>query len=79
MTTVSDRNSWDTSTGHSFFLLACFLSLPMLFIAVKSKSFTLKLSAREDKKCPNNFDWDCSCTRVVDDREIIVRTANKVI
>ena len=38
--TVSDKNSWDTSTQHFFFsLLARPLVLPMLFIAVSSPHF----------------------------------------
>ena len=44
-----------------FFLLVLPLSLSKLFIAVQSPNLVHQhWGDKETRKCPNNFDWDCS-------------------
>ena len=45
-----------------FFVLMLLLSLSKLFIAVQSPNLVHQhWGDKETQKCPNNFDWDCSC------------------
>ena len=47
-----------------FFLLVLPFSLSNLFIAVQSPNLVHQhWGDRETQKCPNTFDWDCSCPR----------------
>ena len=54
ITTVSDKNSWDTSTQLTvfFFTLAHLLVLPMLFIAVSQILHTNIGRARRQQSVP---------------------------
>ena len=52
--TVSDKNSWDTSTQHGFSLLARLLVLPMLAIAPNLAR--QHWEGKKTAKCLNNFD-----------------------
>ena len=57
--TVSDKNSWDTSTQLAvfFFTLAHLLVLPILFITGNSPNLAHQhWEGKKTAKCPNNFD-----------------------